>query len=248
MGRATRPAVRLGAADPLRYFAGLVTLSAIAYVPLALAFTPWAWKSFGPFSLQLCRPLHYAVYFFAGVGIGAYGLERGLLSVDGMLARHWKAWWVAFLARFVMWSLPIGLMMKDDGSSDNGPLGLADHLRFRFRPRLRQTAAFSWPELSLRFARRRWAWLDNLSDNAYGMFLIHYVFVVWLQYRIAGRCAARHRQGGGRVRRNGDCELGYDDRHALLSARRLASRRDRARTQAAVGRRRGADCTDQIIE
>jgi surface polysaccharide O-acyltransferase-like enzyme len=38
--------------------------------------------------------------------------------------------------------------------------------------------------VSLRFARRRWAWLDNLSDNAYGMFLIHYVFVVWLQYAL----------------------------------------------------------------
>ena len=88
-----------GAADPLRYFAGLVTLSAIAYVPLALAFTPWAWKSFGPFSLQLCRPLHYAVYFFAGVGIGAHGLERGLLSVDGPLARHWTAWWIAASSR-----------------------------------------------------------------------------------------------------------------------------------------------------
>jgi peptidoglycan/LPS O-acetylase OafA/YrhL len=172
-----------GASDPLRYFAGLVTLSAIAYVPLALAFTPFAWKSFGPFSLQLCRPLHYAVYFFAGVGIGVHGLERGLLSADGMLARHWKAWWIAFLAAFVVWSVPIGLMMQDGDSSDNGPIGLRLVSDFGFVLAC-ASGCFFVAGVSLRFARRRWAWLDNLSDNAYGMFLIHYVFVVWLQYAL----------------------------------------------------------------
>ena len=30
-----------------RYFAALLAASAIAYVPLALAFTPWAWSEFG---------------------------------------------------------------------------------------------------------------------------------------------------------------------------------------------------------
>ena len=174
-----------GAADPPRYFAGLAFGCELGVLrgQLALAFTPWAWKSFGPFSLQLCRPLHYAVYFFAGVGIGVHGLERGLLSVDGLLARHWKAWWVAFLAAFVVWSAPIGLMMKDGGSSDDGPLGLQIISDFGFVLAC-ASGSFFVAGVSLRFARRRWAWLDNLSDNAYGMFLIHYVFVVWLQYAL----------------------------------------------------------------
>src|SRR6202042_3642126 len=100
----------IAAEEPLRYFALLVTLSAIAYVPLALAFTPWAWKTFGIFSLQLSRPLHYVVYFFAGVGIGAHGLERGLLGVSGPLARRWGAWLAGFLAAFVVWAGPVGPM------------------------------------------------------------------------------------------------------------------------------------------
>ncbi len=28
----------------------------------------------------------------------------------------------------------------------------------------------------------RHAWLGSLSRNAYGMYLVHYLFVVWLQY------------------------------------------------------------------
>jgi glucan biosynthesis protein C len=170
----------IAANDPLRYFAGLVALSAIAYVPLALLFTPWTWKSFGPFALQLCRPLHYAVYFFAGVGIGIHGLERGLLSVDGMLARHWRAWFAAFLAAFVVWSVPIGLMMPD---KDNGPLGLQIISDFGFVLAC-ASGCFFVAGVCLRFARWQAAWLDNLSDNAYGMYLIHYVFVVWLQYAL----------------------------------------------------------------
>jgi surface polysaccharide O-acyltransferase-like enzyme len=31
--------------------------------------------------------------------------------------------------------------------------------------------------------------LDFLSDNAFGLYLIHYVFVVWLQYMLLGVAA-----------------------------------------------------------
>jgi glucan biosynthesis protein C len=82
---------------PVRYFGGLVIASALAYVPLAVAFTPMAWLAFGPFALHLSRPLRYAVYFFAGVGIGACGIEPSLFEPDGMLVRRWAAWLVAAL-------------------------------------------------------------------------------------------------------------------------------------------------------
>jgi surface polysaccharide O-acyltransferase-like enzyme len=36
----------------------------------------------------------------------------------------------------------------------------------------------------LRFSRMRSRILDSLSANAYGMYLVHYVFVVWLQYAL----------------------------------------------------------------
>jgi hypothetical protein len=81
-------------AHPSRFFTGLVTASALVYVPPAIAFTPWQWLQLGPFALQLSRPLHYAVYFFAGLGIGIYATENGLLASDGLLARRWAMWLV----------------------------------------------------------------------------------------------------------------------------------------------------------
>ena len=90
-------------ARPVRYFAGLLIASALAYVPLAVAFTPSAWFAFGPFGFQLSRPLHYAVYFFGGVGIGACGIERGLFAPDGALVRRWAACAVAALGFLLVW-------------------------------------------------------------------------------------------------------------------------------------------------
>jgi len=44
--------------------------------------------------------------------------------------------------------------------------------------------SFAFLALFVRFAtRRRWIW-DSLSDNEYGMYIIHYIFVSWLQLAI----------------------------------------------------------------
>jgi len=108
-------------AHPGRFFAGLVTASALVYVPLAIAFTPWEWSQFGPFGLQLSRPLHYAVYFFAGLGIGIYGIGNDLLASDGFLARRWAMWLAAAFAAFLLRITPTAMIFE---LRDEAPLGL----------------------------------------------------------------------------------------------------------------------------
>jgi surface polysaccharide O-acyltransferase-like enzyme len=39
---------------------------------------------------------------------------------------------------------------------------------------------------ALRFAARRLPSLAGLSNGAYGMYLVHYLFVVWLQFALLG--------------------------------------------------------------
>jgi glucan biosynthesis protein C len=166
------------AAHPSRFFAGLVTASALAYVPLAIAFTPWEWLQLGPFGLQLSRPLHYAVYFFAGFGVGICGMENGLLAPDGLLARRWAMWLAAAFAAFLLWIAPTALLFK---LRDAAPLGLQIVADFGFVLSC-ASSSFFLVAVFLHFARNRSRVLDSLSRNAYGMYLVHYVFVVWLQY------------------------------------------------------------------
>src|SRR5262249_29333331 len=95
--------------QPVRFFAMFVAASMAAYVPMVAVFGPLAWTSIGPFQFQTAGLFHYAVYFFAGIGVGAYGIDRGLLAPDGKLARHWGRWTLAMLVIFVA-SIAFSLM------------------------------------------------------------------------------------------------------------------------------------------
>ncbi len=167
---------------PGRYFTGFVIASALAYVPLALAFTPSAWFEQGPFAFQLSRPLHYALYFFAGLGLGAGGVEGGLLGADGPLVRRWAAWAFAAVASLLVWMGLTGLTMAEGASSPLVWQILAD-LSFVFAC---FASCFGVLAVVLRFLARRLPSFAGLKDSAYGMYLVHYLFVVWLQFTLLG--------------------------------------------------------------
>jgi surface polysaccharide O-acyltransferase-like enzyme len=164
---------------PAWFFVALVAASAIAYIPLALVFMPWEWTHYGPFSYQLARPLHYLVYFFAGFAIGAYGLDRGLLAVDGALARQWVFWVIAAFMGWGLWAAPTSVLLDD--SPAPVILQIAAGLGYALAC---ASGCFALMAVCLRFLTERARTLDSLSANAYGMYLVHYVFVVWLQFAL----------------------------------------------------------------
>jgi Acyltransferase family len=168
--------------SPVRFVVLVAIASTFVYVPLALAFTPWRWLSFGPFSFQLSRPLLYAVYFFAGVSAGAAGLDRGLLKTDGVLARHWLSSCIAATVSFLVWISLTALVMQG-GSAAPLPLQILNDVAFGLSC---ATSCFSLISLFLRFGQYRAWWSDSLSENAYGIYVVHYVFVVWAQYMLLG--------------------------------------------------------------
>ena len=169
---------------PLVYLAVLIAISTVAYVPLALAFTPWQWSDSGPLALQFGRPLLYGVYFFAGVGIGAGGIDEGLVAADGQLSKRWWLWLAAALAALFVW---MGINFFDARWSGAS-------WRFKSLP----IWGLSWPApavarflvaASLRFGLTRSRPLASLSANAYSLYLVHYVFIVWMQYALLALAA-----------------------------------------------------------
>jgi glucans biosynthesis protein C len=163
---------------PIQHFAILVAISAAAYVPLAFLFGTSRWSEFGPFALQPDRVLLYAVYFFAGVGIGIAGYDRGLLRVDGMLARRWYFWLGVAIASFSLWMASMAPLVY--GHSDT----FLKLIAYFVVVLAVASACFAFLAIFLRFATGQRAIWDSLSENAYTIFLVHYVFVVWLQYAL----------------------------------------------------------------
>src|SRR5437588_7782245 len=171
-----------GATDPVRFFIALAIISALAYVPLARIFTPWQWVEFGPFGFQPALAPQYILYFFAGLAVGAYGLDRGLLAPDGLLVPRWAFWLGAMFVAFLLWIIPTGLIVKGEGTPFPG-LQIAADLGFVL---FAASACFGFTATFLRFAAARWLVFDSISDHAYGIYLFHYVFVIWTQYLLLG--------------------------------------------------------------
>jgi surface polysaccharide O-acyltransferase-like enzyme len=161
-----------------RYFGVLLTASALAYVPLAVVFTPWAWSDSGLFEVQLSRPLLYAVYFFAGIGLGAAGIERGLLAADGVLARRWAYGLVVALFSLFLWMGLTALTMNA-----RAPIGIEIAAALSFVPAC-AAGSFFFIAVCLRFATGYSRILGHLAAHAYGLYLVHYVFIVWLQFAL----------------------------------------------------------------
>ena len=134
------------------------------------------------FGFQFSRPLLYAVYYFAGLGVGAYGLERGLLAADGLLARRWGRWFAGAIASFLLW---MGLTANTDDELPRpySVLQLGADASFALAG---ASGCFFVMAACLRFGAVRSRLFASLSNNAFGMYLLHYIFVVWLQYALLG--------------------------------------------------------------
>ncbi len=167
---------------PMRFLAGVAIAAIVAYSTLALAFGPSDWAQWGPFAFQLSRPAHYAVYFFAGIAAGARGIEGRLLAAKGPLAGHWIAWLGAALAGFVLWLALTGSLLHAGAAASVG-VQVADYASYALAS---FASCFFVLAAVLRFGAVRSPVLDSLGANAYGMYLVHYLFVVWLQYALLG--------------------------------------------------------------
>jgi surface polysaccharide O-acyltransferase-like enzyme len=154
--------------SPLLFALALIGLSFAAYLPMRGAFAPSQWLGIGPFQMEIVRVFLYLMYFAGGVAIGARGLEQGAFRSDGPFARRWWAWLLAALLSYGALTLTFML-------SPQSPLTKYVFVVEMALVVLGLTAVF------VRFARRV-PILDSLSANSYGIYVIHYLVVIWLQF------------------------------------------------------------------
>ncbi|MEA2921037.1 MAG: hypothetical protein QOF07_1000 [Bradyrhizobium sp.] len=168
-------------ARPERFFWALLIASTIAYVPAVLYFGAARWFAVGPVAIQASRILLYLVYFLAGVGVGAVPFDRGLLAAGGGLARRWPAWLAATIASYGCLVALIYVKHSVLPDLHHQPLWWETAYALAF---VSYSAAqtFNILALFLRFDNDGRSFLDPLRDSAYGIYLIHYVPVLWLQY------------------------------------------------------------------
>jgi peptidoglycan/LPS O-acetylase OafA/YrhL len=165
---------------PIRFFGSLIVISAAVYIPMALKFTGLTWTQFGPFTFQTARLLHYLVYFLMGVSVGAYGIERGILASGGKLARRWWLWSIAAIVVFLASSTFFVIILTTPLGASKMWQAIAS-LLFTMTC---GTTSMAMLAVFVRFANKSRSIYDSLRNNAYGIYLLHYIFVIWLQHAL----------------------------------------------------------------
>jgi surface polysaccharide O-acyltransferase-like enzyme len=154
---------------PLAFFGVLFGISTVAYLPLVLLFGFDHWTTIGPITFQTSRILLYLAYFLVGTAIGVYGIDRTMFNSKNKFAsRGWIGMVVSPVSFFVVLIFLVN------------PTGLIFYgIAFTFTC---AAAVFGFIAIFLRFTKQRRGIIDSLSNNSFGIYIIHYVIVIWLQF------------------------------------------------------------------
>jgi surface polysaccharide O-acyltransferase-like enzyme len=170
---------------PLAAFAAFLALSIVCYLPMHLIFGDGAWFEPGhyPFPIQTSRILLYPAYFFVGVGIGMASLRAGLLAEQGAIAQRW-ALWLGFAVLFYAAILLLVYAHHNWIENFKSPaLWWRTAYGVAFAS-FSAAMAFTLPATSLRLAKSSLSFLDAMQPSAYGIYLFHYMPIIWLQYAV----------------------------------------------------------------
>ena len=169
---------------PMLFAGALAIVTIIAYVPMLFQVGAVRWFSIGPFQVQYSRVLVYGVFFFAGVGIGAAGLNAGLLARTGQLAQRWALWLIAAAVSFGLLAVLINFRrMRLSNIAGAPPFWWQSSYGVIYAVAC-VAISLAILALFLRFGQRERSIFDPIQGEAYGMFLLHYPFCLWIQYAL----------------------------------------------------------------
>jgi hypothetical protein len=166
--------------SPVAFFGALLGISIAAYLPIAIIIGPLGWIGIGPFHAQVSRILLYLVYFLAGTAIGAYGIDRSMFRSDGALAKRWWGWLAVGLMSYIVFIIMVVVVTAKDRT-------IVSEIAFVL---CCGATVLGMTGLFIRVVKRRVGIFDSLSENSYGIYVVHYVFVTWLQYLLLGSALA----------------------------------------------------------
>jgi glucan biosynthesis protein C len=148
----------------------LVTI--VSFLPLSLLVSHYWWISLGPFDLQPVRIGLYLAYFFLGTAVGT-GQQWQRIGWP----KYWGAWFILGTFSFFVYMGVLGDTFQLPSLVSQLMLGV--------------TFAASCTGASLGFlgafrklVRRPRSIFDSLSANAYGIYIVHYAFVLWIQFAL----------------------------------------------------------------
>lgn len=171
--------------NPFLFFSFWWLLTIALYVPMAMAVGAGTWTGIGPFDFQLSRLFLYSGYFFLGVTIGTIDFNSTLFGDEKLIIERW---WILGLLALLSFGLWIGLPPYLRVWVENGYLPatfgwIIYHSLFALSC---TTSSIFFLSGFKALTSKPSKWWDSLSENAYLIYLLHYVFISWSQFFLLG--------------------------------------------------------------
>jgi len=169
---------RLAEKRPLLTGLGVFGMCAALYLPvLAIFGDHWVALGSPPFYFELPRIGLYFTWFAFGIVIGTAGVKQGFLVAGGTLVRHWR-WWIAssFIAFNVLVFTPrllgaANLLSEYQRGAIEAILWIVSCV----------ASCLGFLALFRGAVHSRRAWMESLTRSAYIIYVVHFLFVLWLQ-------------------------------------------------------------------
>lgn len=170
---------------PVLFFLLLCMMTWVLYVPAAYHIGAGAWTGLGPFDFQLSRILAYLGYFVLGVVIGAADFNDQLFSPGSRLIKNWKAWIVLSLLLYAAITVNSAYDLLGKLVQKNKmPEMIAWMIYYSVYAASCTASCIAFISLFRSQIKKPKLLWNSLSGNAYLIYLIHYVFIVWTQFSL----------------------------------------------------------------
>jgi len=161
----------------------LIVITWILYVPLALKTGSDKWGGIGPFEVQLSRILLYFGYFLLGAQVGLSNMNSTIFYSKSIMLNSWKGLIISAIFVFGLMTI-IGQFKFLEQLVQNQIIGL-DLAWIIYYTIFACSCSMSCLAIIYLFRKKiaasNWFW-NSLSQNAYMIYLLHYVFVIWMQF------------------------------------------------------------------
>lgn len=155
----------------------------IVFIPISLWVGQYKWTGWGPFDFQVNRLFLYLIFFLFGSSMGSGDWENHFFTNKKLFNKEWFFWSTICVACFV------GLTMISIFGADivqlatlSSTLGYFIFDLFFVGSCIASSFAFlAFFKQKIDKPSKLWT---NFSANAFGIYLVHYVFVTWLQFAL----------------------------------------------------------------
>lgn len=150
-----------------------IAAALITTVPISLAAWPPGFVLIGPLGMaHPSRIFLYYIYFLLGAALGAGNIQS---SLSREKLRYWPLWIILGALSYLACDL---ILVSVPGLSP-AALSLARAAAMSFCCAFTCLASLG---IARSFFQKNWRIADSLSDNAYGIYIVHYFFIIWIQF------------------------------------------------------------------